>query len=108
MIPVIEGMTPALGGPEQLVPLWWSRSLGASLGGNGSLGASANLTVAGIGERAGVRFRFVAFLRRAVPMTAMSHPHFHRLPAPLLPELGSRSRRTWFHVFLVGSQRGGH
>jgi Na+/H+ antiporter NhaD/arsenite permease-like protein len=73
MIPVIKGMAPAVGGPEQLKPLWWALSLGACLGGNGTLiGASANLTVAGIGERAGVPFRFVPFLKAALPMMLMS------------------------------------
>jgi Na+/H+ antiporter NhaD/arsenite permease-like protein len=73
MIPVIKGMAPALGGPEGLLPLWWALSLGACLGGNGTLiGASANLTVAGIAERAGVPFRFVTFLKHALPMMLMS------------------------------------
>ena len=73
MIPVIQGMAPALGGPDQLLPLWWTLSLGACLGGNGTLiGASANLTVAGIAERAGVPFRFVTFLKHALPMMLMS------------------------------------
>ena len=73
MIPVIKGMAPALGGPDQLLPLWWTLSLGACLGGNGTLiGASANLTVAGNAERAGMRFRFVTFLKHAVPMMLMS------------------------------------
>jgi len=73
MIPVIKSMAPTFGGPEGLLPLWWSLSLGACLGGNGTLiGASANLTVAGIGERAGVPFRFVPFLLLAFPMMLMS------------------------------------
>jgi Na+/H+ antiporter NhaD/arsenite permease-like protein len=73
MIPVIKGMAPSVGGPEQLQPLWWALSLGACLGGNGTLiGASANLTVAGIGERAGVPFRFLPFLKTALPMMLMS------------------------------------
>jgi Na+/H+ antiporter NhaD/arsenite permease-like protein len=73
MIPVIKGMAPAVGGPEQLQPLWWALSLGACLGGNGTLiGASANLTVAGIGDRAGVPFRFLPFLKTAMPMMLMS------------------------------------
>ena len=54
MIPLIKNMAPTFGGPEGLMPLWWALSLGACLGGNGTLiGASANLTVAGIAERAG-------------------------------------------------------
>jgi Na+/H+ antiporter NhaD/arsenite permease-like protein len=69
MIPVIKEMAPTFGGPEALLPLWWSLSLGACLGGNGTLiGASANLTVAGIAERAGVPFRFLTFLAYGFPM----------------------------------------
>ena len=73
MIPVIKSMAPTFGGPEGLLPLWWSLSLGACLGGNGTLiGASANLTVAGIAERAGIPFRFTTFLKLAFPMMLMS------------------------------------
>jgi Na+/H+ antiporter NhaD/arsenite permease-like protein len=73
MIPVIKNMAPTFGGPEGLLPLWWALSLGACLGGNGTLiGASANLTVAGIAERAGVSFRFVPFMLLAFPMMLMS------------------------------------
>ena len=73
MIPVIKSMAPIFGGPEGLLPLWWSLSLGACLGGNGTLiGASANLTVAGIAERAGIPFRFMTFLKFAFPMMLMS------------------------------------
>ena len=73
MIPVIKSMAPTFGGPEGLLPLWWSLSLGACLGGNGTLiGASANLTVAGIAERAGIPFRFMTFLKLAFPMMLMS------------------------------------
>lgn len=73
MIPVIKSMAPILGGQEQLMPLWWALSLGACLGGNGTLiGASANLTVAGIAERAGVPFRFLTFLKYAFPMMLVS------------------------------------
>jgi Na+/H+ antiporter NhaD/arsenite permease-like protein len=73
MIPVIQNMAPTFGGPDALLPLWWSLSLGACLGGNGTLiGASANLTVAGIGERAGVPFRFVEFAKIAFPLMLLS------------------------------------
>jgi Na+/H+ antiporter NhaD/arsenite permease-like protein len=73
MIPVIKNMATTFGGEEGLLPLWWALSLGACLGGNGTLiGASANLTVAGIGERNGVPFRFVPFLLLAFPMMLMS------------------------------------
>jgi Na+/H+ antiporter NhaD/arsenite permease-like protein len=73
MIPVIQNMAPTFGGEEALLPLWWSLSLGACLGGNGTLiGASANLTVAGIGERAGVPFRFLEFAKVAFPLMLIS------------------------------------
>ncbi len=69
MIPLIEALAPAFGGPEGLLPLWWALSLGACLGGNGTLvGASANLTVAGLAERQGVPFRFREFTLRAFPL----------------------------------------
>ena len=73
MIPLIKGMAPAFGGPNAIEPLWWCLSLGACLGGNGTLtGASANLAVAGIAERNGIRFGFVQYLRYGVPMTFIS------------------------------------
>ncbi len=73
MIPLIKSMAPSLGGPEQIMPLWWCLSLGACLGGNGTLvGASANLTVAGISERNGVPFRFLTYTLYAAPMTVVS------------------------------------
>jgi Na+/H+ antiporter NhaD/arsenite permease-like protein len=73
MIPLIKTMAPAFGGPEHLTPLWWALSLGACLGGNGTLiGASANLTVAGIAERNGVRFRFWEYTVMAFPLMLIS------------------------------------
>jgi Na+/H+ antiporter NhaD/arsenite permease-like protein len=73
MIPLIKNMAPAFGGPEHIEPLWWCLSLGACLGGNGTLvGASANLTVAGISERNGVPFRFITYTLYAFPMMVVS------------------------------------
>jgi Na+/H+ antiporter NhaD/arsenite permease-like protein len=73
MIPLIESMGPALGGADQLTPLWWSLALGSCLGGNGSLiGASANLIVAGIAERAGQPIRFLPFMMMAFPLMLVS------------------------------------
>jgi len=73
MIPLIKSMTPAYGGADKIEPLWWSLSLGACLGGNGTLiGASANLTVAGIAERNGVPFRFATYLFYGMPMMVVS------------------------------------
>jgi Na+/H+ antiporter NhaD/arsenite permease-like protein len=62
-------MAPAMGGQEGLMPLWWALSLGACLGGNGTLvGASANLTVAGLAERGGVPFKFLTYTKLAFPL----------------------------------------
>ena len=73
MIPLIKSMAPAFGGPDKIEPLWWCLSLGACLGGNGTLiGASANLTVAGIAERNGVPFRFMTYTLYAFPMMLVS------------------------------------
>jgi Na+/H+ antiporter NhaD/arsenite permease-like protein len=73
MIPLIKNVAPSFGGPEHIMPLWWCLSLGACLGGNGTLvGASANLTVAGISERNGVPFRFLTYTLYAAPMTIVS------------------------------------
>jgi Na+/H+ antiporter NhaD/arsenite permease-like protein len=73
MIPLIKNMAPTFGGPEGLLPLWWSLSLGACLGGNGTLiGASANLTVAGLAERSGTSFKFLTYLKVAFPLMLVS------------------------------------
>ncbi len=73
MIPLIKSVAPAFGGEAHIQPLWWCLSLGACLGGNGTLvGASANLTVAGISERNGVPFRFLTYTLYAAPLTIVS------------------------------------
>jgi Na+/H+ antiporter NhaD/arsenite permease-like protein len=73
MIPLIKNMAPAFGGADKIEPLWWCLSLGACLGGNGTLiGASANLTVAGLSERGGVPFRFLTYTYYAFPMMIVS------------------------------------
>ncbi|MGB5062268.1 MAG: ArsB/NhaD family transporter [Candidatus Competibacter sp.] len=73
MIPLIKAMAPTFGGPEGLMPLWWALSMGACLGGNGTLvGASANLVVAGFAERAGQPIRFMQYTLLAFPIMLMS------------------------------------
>jgi Na+/H+ antiporter NhaD/arsenite permease-like protein len=73
MIPLIKNMAASYGGADKIEPLWWSLSLGACLGGNGTLiGASANLTVAGIAERNGISFRFLTYTMYAFPMMLVS------------------------------------
>jgi Na+/H+ antiporter NhaD/arsenite permease-like protein len=73
MVPLIKEMAPHLGGAEHILPLWWALSLGACLGGNGTLiGASANLAVAGIAERAGIRFSFLTFTKYGLVVMVVS------------------------------------
>ncbi|CAH2604771.1 ArsB/NhaD family transporter [Rhodovastum atsumiense] len=73
MIPVLQAMAPGLGGDAALLPLWVALSLGACFGGNGTLvGASANLTVAGIAQREGIPFGFGRYTRAALPLTLLS------------------------------------
>ncbi|HEY8911231.1 MAG TPA: ArsB/NhaD family transporter [Desulfosporosinus sp.] len=59
--------------PAQIQPLWWALALGACLGGNGTLvGASANLIVAGIAEKNGVKIRYLQFLKVGFPIMILS------------------------------------
>ncbi len=72
MIPLIQDMG-RLGGIANLEFLWWSLSLGACLGGNGSLiGASANVVVAGMSEKRGLPISFMGFLKVAFPLMILS------------------------------------
>jgi len=72
MIPVIQSMGSVFT-PQQIDTLWWALSLGACLGGNGTLvGASANLVVAGMAERAGQPIRFLPFMLMAFPLMLAS------------------------------------
>jgi Na+/H+ antiporter NhaD/arsenite permease-like protein len=73
LIPLIKSTAPAFAGPERIEPLWWCLALGACLGGNGTLiGASANLTVAGLAERNAIPFRLVTYTAYAFPMMLLS------------------------------------
>jgi Na+/H+ antiporter NhaD/arsenite permease-like protein len=54
-------------------PLWWALSLGACLGGNGTLiGASANVVLSGISTREGYPITFMNFLKVGFPMMIVS------------------------------------
>ena len=56
-----------------VVPLWWAVSLGACLGGNGTLiGASANVVLCGISGKHGHPITFQRFLKTGVPIMLMS------------------------------------
>ena len=73
MIPVLQSTASHLGGPEAMAPVWWALSLGACLGGNGTLvGATANIIVAGFAERAGHPISFGKYLLIGVPVLLLS------------------------------------
>jgi Na+/H+ antiporter NhaD/arsenite permease-like protein len=70
-IPYVATMAPVVGTlVDQLPPgtdgtvLWWSLALGADLGGNATaIGASANVVILGLSERAGHRISFLQFTK---------------------------------------------
>jgi Na+/H+ antiporter NhaD/arsenite permease-like protein len=73
MVPLVNASAPDLASPGKLDAVWWSLAIGACFGGNGTLiGASANLTVAGLAERAGHPIGFMRFLVRAFPLMLAS------------------------------------
>ncbi|BAU27127.1 Na+/H+ antiporter NhaD/arsenite permease-like protein [Aneurinibacillus soli] len=71
MIPMIQEMGKM--GMNHLEPLWWALSLGACLGGNGTLiGASANVIVAGMAAKEGHHISFMRFLWIGFPLMLIS------------------------------------
>lgn len=74
MIPVIQELARAEGlSDAKIAPLWWSLAIGADFGGNATLiGASANVVVAGMSERAGQKISFVKFMIYGIPVTLIS------------------------------------
>lgn len=57
----------------ELMPLWWSLALGACLGGNGSpIGASANVIVVGMAEKAGRKISFLKFVAYGAPIMLLT------------------------------------
>ncbi len=74
MVPVIQDLAQSENlSEEEVRPLWWSLALGADFGGNLTLiGASANVVVAGMSERAGYRIPFLKFLAYGIPVTLLT------------------------------------
>jgi Na+/H+ antiporter NhaD/arsenite permease-like protein len=70
-IPYVATMAPVVGSLVDGLPegtdgtvLWWSLALGADLGGNATaIGASANVVILGLSERAGHRISFLQFTK---------------------------------------------
>ncbi len=76
-IPFVATMIPVIITMQQsgmdVMPLWWALSLGACLGGNGTLiGASANVVLSGISKREGYPITFIDFLKVGFPMMLVS------------------------------------
>lgn len=70
LIPVVLAME---GQGINVTPLWWAISLGACLGGNGTLiGASANVVLSGISGRHGYPLTFKHYLKMGIPVTVVS------------------------------------
>lgn len=69
--PLVGTLTTDLGAPENV--LWWALALGTDLGGNATaVGASANVIVVGLAERAGHKIRFMDFFKYGALVTAVS------------------------------------
>jgi Na+/H+ antiporter NhaD/arsenite permease-like protein len=72
MSPVVEQVVAAEGGSAAEV-LWWALALGADLGGNATaVGASANVVIIGLAEKAGHRISFWRFTKYGLLVTAVS------------------------------------
>jgi Na+/H+ antiporter NhaD/arsenite permease-like protein len=76
-IPFVATMIPLVLAMEangiNITPLWWAISLGACLGGNGTLiGASANVVLSGISNKHGYPITFLAFLKIGMPIMFLS------------------------------------
>jgi Na+/H+ antiporter NhaD/arsenite permease-like protein len=78
-IPYVATMSPVVGElvsadtSDNSEVLWWSLALGADLGGNATaVGASANVVVLGIAERAGRRISFWEFTRYGLVVTVIT------------------------------------
>jgi Na+/H+ antiporter NhaD/arsenite permease-like protein len=69
MSPIVAEMVNSDGTPQSQV-LWWALALGADLGGNATaIGASANVVVLGIAERAGQKITFWEFTKYGLVVT---------------------------------------
>jgi Na+/H+ antiporter NhaD/arsenite permease-like protein len=71
MIPLLQTVGQISGIPMESI--WWALSLGACLGGNGTLiGASANVVVAGIADKHGDKIWFMDYLKIGFPLMLVS------------------------------------
>ncbi len=71
MIPLVKDMGTM--GITDLEPLWWALSLGACLGGNGTvIGASANVVALAIARKHNLTMSFMQFFKLAFPLMLLS------------------------------------
>jgi Na+/H+ antiporter NhaD/arsenite permease-like protein len=71
MIPLVKDMGAM--GYANLEPLWWSLSLGACLGGNGTvIGASANVVALGLARQHKLRVSFMQYFAVGFPLMLLS------------------------------------
>lgn len=71
MIPLVQDMGSL--GITNLEPLWWALSLGACLGGNGTvIGASANVVALSIARKHNLTVTFLGFMKIAFPLMLVS------------------------------------
>ena len=76
-IPFVATLIPLILAMEStgmdVTPLWWAVSLGACLGGNGTLiGASANVVLSGISNRHGFPITFASYFKVGFPLMLVS------------------------------------
>ncbi|WP_251230547.1 SLC13 family permease [Adlercreutzia aquisgranensis] len=76
-IPFVATMIPILlvmqADGMDVTPLWWAVSLGACLGGNGTIiGASANVVLSDISRKNGHELTFAAYLKRGFPLMLLT------------------------------------
>ena len=63
MLPIVAFLNATIPGAETGI-LWWSLSLGACLGGNGTMiGASANVVTVGLAEKSGYHISFMSYMK---------------------------------------------
>jgi Na+/H+ antiporter NhaD/arsenite permease-like protein len=73
MTPIVAEFVESIHGSAHSDVLWWALIMGTVLGGNlTAIGASANVVVVGISERAGQPVKFWDFTRRGAVVTAIS------------------------------------
>lgn len=76
-IPYVATMIPVLTAMQangmDVTSLWWALSLGACLGGNGTLiGASANVVLSEISKRHGYQITFISYLKTGFPIMILT------------------------------------